>query len=343
MTAMHAACSTDPHCHAARRVAITDRPFGHSLVELLLTLTISLVVIAGAVSLYGRARDLQRASDAHARLQEVARLALAALETDLRMAGFHGLSPSGTPVTLDPALTFPAKCGGIGWLAPTGGHVEGSNNRYLTAASCAAGTGGAQPGSDVLVLRRASAERIVFTTSNVPSADRDRVLLLSTRNAGTLFLPQALGGGVPGGLAAAALTGPAPNTEVRAWQVHAYYVSSGSSVGADVPALRRKSLTGGPNIGDEEIAVGVEDLQFRVGADTDHDASVDSYFEPGELPEGAVPLCVRVWLRLRSVERDNPLGGSAASSYADREWPAVDDGYSRLLVDKTVLLRNAVR
>jgi type IV pilus assembly protein PilW len=333
----------DPLCHAARGAAIASRPVGHSLVELLLTLTISLVVIAGAVSLYARARDLQRASDAHARLQEIARLALAALEADLRMAGFQGLAHSGTPVTLDAPLVFPAKCGGIEWLVPAAGYVAGSNNHYLAAANCAAGTGGAQPGSDVLVLRRASAARIVFTSSTVPSADRDRVLLLSTRNTARIFLPQALGGGVPGGLAATALTGPAPNTEVRAWQVHAYYVSNGSSVGADVPALRRKSLTGGPNIGDEEIAVGVEDLQFRIGADTDHDASVDSYFEPGVLPEGAVPLCVRLWLRLRSVERDNPLGGSAASSYADREWPAVDDGYSRLLVDKTVLLRNAVR
>lgn len=343
MTAMPNTRNSDLDRPAGRRVAIVDRPAGHSLVELLLALTVSLVIIAGAVGLYARARDLQRAGDAHARLQEVARLALATLEADLRMAGFQGLAPAGTIVTLDPALLFPAKCGGTGWLLPTAGYVDGSNNRYLAAPGCAAGSGGAQPGSDVLVLRRASAERIVFTSSNVPGADRDRVLLLSTRAAASLFLPQALSGGVPGGLAAAALTGPAPNTEVRAWQVHAYYVSRGSSVDADVPALRRKSLTGGPNIGDEEIAVGIEDLQFRIGADTDHDASVDSYFEPGALPAGAVPLCVRLWLRLRSVERDNPLGGSAASSYADRAWPAADDGYSRLLVDKTILLRNTAR
>jgi type IV pilus assembly protein PilW len=340
---MHAAQDTGLHRGVGRRTAIADRPAGHSLVELLLALTVSLVIIAGAVGLYARARDLQRAIDAHARLQEVARLTLATLEADLRMAGFQGLAPTGTAVTLDPALSVPAKCGGTGWLPPTAGYVDGSNNQYLTAASCAAVSGGAQPGSDVLVLRRASAERIVFTSSSVPSADRDRVLLLSTRDAGTLFLPQALGGSVPGSLAAAALTGPAPDTEVRTWRVHAYYVSSGSSVGADVPALRRKSLTGGPNIGDEEIAVGVEDLQFRIGADTNHDASVDSYFEPGALPAGAAPLCVRLWLRLRSVERDNPLGGSASSSYADRHWPAVDDGYSRLLVDRTILLRNAAR
>jgi type II secretory pathway pseudopilin PulG len=320
-----------------------SRTAGHSLVELLLALAIIVAAVAGAVTLYARGRDLQRASDAHQRLQEVARLALAVIETDLRMAGFRGLLPEDAPVTLDAALSFPAKCGGLNWLAPAAGEVDGSNNRYLTAANCAAIAGGAQPGADVLVVRRASADRIVLTSASVPSAERDRVLLVSSRSDGALFLPQTLGGGVPTGFPAVTLTGPAPDTEVRAWRVNAYYVSSGSSAGADVPALRRKSLTGGPGIGDEEIAVGIEDLQFRLGVDTDADSNVDSYFEPATLPAGAVPLCARVWLRLRSVERDNPPGGSAASSYADRHWPAVDDGYSRILASKTVLLRNIAR
>jgi type IV pilus assembly protein PilW len=326
-----------------RHRAAACRPVGHSLIELLLALAISLAVVAGAVTLYARSRDLQRAADAHARLQEVARHALAVIEADLRMAGFRGVAPAEVPITLDPALVFPPKCGGIDWLAPPARPVDGSNNRYLAVPNCAAASGGPQPEADVLVVRRASAERIVFTSASVPGPDRDRVLLVSTRNAGEIFLPQTLGGGVPSSYPTTALTGPAPDAEVRAWLVNAYYVSSGSSVGADVPALRRKSLTGGPTVGDEELAVGIEDLQFRVGADTDDDASIDSYFEPEALPAGAVPLCVRLWLRLRSVERDNPPGGSAASSYADRHWPAVDDGYSRMLVSKTILLRNAAR
>jgi type IV pilus assembly protein PilW len=326
-----------------RQGAAVCRPAGHSLIELLLALAISVAVVAWAVTLYARSRDLQRAADAHARLQEVARHSLAVIEADLRMAGFRGLATAEVPITLDPALVFPAKCGGLDWLAPPGGHVDGSNNRYLAVPNCAAAAGGPQPGADVLVVRRASAERIVLSSATVPAPDRDRVLLLSTRNAGSIFLAQTVGGGVPAGYPATALTGSAPEAEVRAWMVNAYYVSGGSSVGAEVPALRRKSLTGGPNIGDEELAVGIEDLQFRVGADTDDDASVDSYFEPEALPAGAVPLCVRLWLRLRSVERDNPPGGSAASSYADRHWPAADDGYSRMLVSKTILLRNAAR
>jgi type IV pilus assembly protein PilW len=326
-----------------RPCAAACRPAGHSLIELLLALAISVAVVAGAVTLYARSRDLQRAADAHARLQEVARHSLAVIEADLRMAGFRGLATAEVPITLDPAIAFPAKCGGVDWLAPPAPPVDGSNNQYLAAPDCAAASGGAQSGSDVLVVRRTSTERIELSSSNVPGPDRDRALLLSTRNAGAIFLPQTLGGGVPAGYPATALTGPAPDVEVRAWLVNAYYVSAGSSVGADVPALRRKSLAGGPSIADEEIAVGIEDLQFRVGADTDDDASVDSYFEPEALPAGAVPLCVRLWLRLRPVERDNPPGGSAASSYADRQWPAVDDGYSRMLVSKTILLRNAAR
>jgi Type IV Pilus-assembly protein W len=133
------------------------------------------------------------------------------------------------------------------------------------------------------------------------------------------------------------------DAELRALLVHAYYVSVDSSLARGYPALRRKTLTSGPAVGDEEIAAGIEDLQFRIHLDTDGDGGADVTADPGALPDCATPVGVQFWLRLRAQERDHALGPTAADAYADRTWPASDDSFRRLLVTRTVLLRNGDR
>jgi hypothetical protein len=219
--------------------------------------------------------------------------------------------------------------------------IDGTNNRYLGLANCTASAGGAQPRADVLIVRRASARDITLTSSTVPAAVRDEVLLMSTREQARVFVPQDNGNAIPVGFPLVAAPGMGPPSELRSLLVHAYYVSVESSVDRSIPALRRKLLTGGPSVSDEEIAPGVEDLQFRVGADVDGDGALDSYFEPESVPAGARAVCVQLWLRLRSVERSGATAASAASRYADRDWPASNDGYARMLVTKTIQVRNA--
>ncbi len=274
-------------------------------------------------------------------MHETARQALAVIESDVRMAGFWGLAQGHENVSTHPAFTFPARCGGAPWATDVANPIAGTNNRYLAVANCAPSAGGAQPGADVLVVRRASAREIALTSNTVPSPVRDEVLLISSRDQARLFVPQDTGNAIPAGFPLAAAPGMGPPSELRSLLVHAYYVSAESSVGWSIPALRRKLLTGGPGIGDEEIAPGVEDLQFRIGADVDGDGAIDSYFEPEALPAGARAVCVRLWLRLRSVERAGATAAFAASSYADRTWPASNDGFARMLVTKTIHVRNA--
>jgi hypothetical protein len=193
----------------------------------------------------------------------------------------------------------------------------------------------------VLVVRRASARPIPLSSLTVPSAIRDEVLLVSERERAEFFVAQSTGNAIPAGYPIAAAAGLPPPSELREALVHAYYVSSDSSLGTGIPALRRKLLVGGPNVSDEELAPGVDDLQFRIGADVDGDGLLDSYFEPETLPVAARPICVRVWLRVRGIERTGPAAAQAATSYADRSWPPSRDGFSRLLVSKTVRLRNS--
>ena len=314
---------------------------GCGLVEAVSALAIGLFVIATAVALHGRASAALRALDAHARMHETARQALAAIESDVRMAGFWGLAHGYANVSVHPAFTFPTRCGGSSWVTDVGNSIAGTNNRYLDVTNCAANAGGAQPGSDVLIVRRASARAVVLSTTTVPADVRDEVMLVSMRERAEMFVAQDIGNTIPAGFPLTAATGLPPPSELRSLLVHAYYVSVGSSVDAAVPALRRKLLTGGPGVSDEEVATGVEDLQFRIGADVDGDDALDSYFEPDAMPAGARVVCVQVWLRVRSVERSGATAATAASAYADRIWPAVNDGFARMLVTKTIYVRNS--
>lgn len=312
------------------------RQVGVGLVESMVALAIAALLLASALFALSKTRAAQRAFDARARMQETAWQSLALIESDLRMAGYHGLSL--TVPTDDATLSFPDKCGGVSWVAADAPHVDGHNGVGLARPNCAASGGGFQPGSDALILRRASAGAVSLAGTKVPAAMRERVLLVSRYEAAALFVADPTDGLLPTGYDLAA--GPSNPLDLREWLVNAYYVSRGSSIGASVPGLRRKTLQVGPSVGDEEIAAGVEDLQVTIGADVDGDGTLDAHFAPGTMPVGARPVCVRVWLRVVALERDNPPGGAPLSNYADRVWPAVDDGRSRLLLSKTVFLRN---
>jgi type IV pilus assembly protein PilW len=313
---------------------------GFSLIELMVMLVIELVVIGAAITVYLKTQETYATADALARLQEGARHAMSLVETDVRMAGFWGLHNQPGLNTINALSTFPVNCG-ADWVTDTASFIAGDNNAY--ALPCAASGGGAQPGSDLLVVRRASAQRLAPQSAVVESASRDRVLIVTNPLAGEIFVPQDIGDRIPPGYATADPAYAPPAADTRPLLVNAYYISRNSSVSSGYPALRRKRLSAGPSITDEELLPGVEDLQFEIGVDTTGDADVDAFVNPGAVPTGGTPVSVRLWLRLRTQDSDRQLADTAADDYADRSWPASHDGYRRLLVHKTVQLRNVSR
>jgi type IV pilus assembly protein PilW len=329
------------------RAARIKRPCRHArhaafgLVELMVALAIGAFVIAGSIAMYLKAREVRVALDSSARLQEIARYAMAMIETDVRMAGYWGLTSRGESVTANASLSFPAKCGGTAWITETLRYVDGANNAYLSASSCAAGSGGAQPGTDVLIVRRASAQRIEPQKPTISAPNQDRVLVITSHSDGQIFVPASMGNQIPAGYSASDAADAAPQADTRALVVNAYYVSTGSSLARNYPALRRKTLSAGPDVTDEEVIAGVEDLQFQLGLDTDGDSSADLFTNPGPVPSGARPVSVRLWLRVRAEERDPALGSQRIEAYADRAANVVTDSRRRLLVSKTLQIRNA--
>src|SRR5690606_17648811 len=131
---------------------------------------------------------------------------------------------------------------------------------------------------------------------------------------------------------------------------------SGNSTGQPgMPSLRRKVLRGGPGITDEEIMPGVEDLQIQFGidpgVDDDGDGIVDRfeglasrYVDPDdEALSTARTIAVRLWIRVRAAQPEPGFTDGKRYEYADVLFqPAgADAAYRRLLVSRTIHLRNA--
>ena len=286
---------------------------------------------------YQKSRETYAAAETESRLQESARYALAILEADVRMAGYWGLTNRGDLLTINAAGGFPAACG-TAWATDVVHAVAGYDGVY--GAACPASGGGARAGTDVLIVRRASAQRITPQAATIAAANRTQVLVVTSRTAGEVFVPVATANLLPAGFATSDPPGQPPLADTRPLVVDAYYVSRNSSVANGYPALRRKTLNAGPSIGEEEVLPGIEDLQVEFGVDTGGDSSADRFVHPAAVPAGGQPVCVRLWLRLRAQDADPTFVDGATYDYAGQSFTPTDH-YRRLLVVKTIRLRNA--
>jgi type IV pilus assembly protein PilW len=318
---------------------------GVTLIELLVALGIGSFLIVGAMTVFMQSRTTFRINEAVSRLQENARFVLNEIEPDIRMSSFFGLTTrpnkvQGRATELDP-ISFVALANDCGpnWSIDVDDEIEASNNVW--AWTCAAfGAGGWAPQSDTLVVRRVSEDPVPGVLA-----------------ANTLFVQSARfmdsqmfqGPAVPAGYLAA-------TSATHLLTTHGYYVSQNSTLdipGNPVPSLRRKALSGLAVI-DQEVLPGVEDMQIQFGVDTDVVGAptrgvIDRYVNPNDpiltlgnvafLPDARI-LAVRVWLRLRSERAENGYTDSTVYAYADRNFGPANDNFRRVVVSKTIYLRN---
>lgn len=311
------------------------RPHGFTLVEVMIAATLLVLAVASALTLVAHGRRAHRSAEAEARMAENARAALDLLAHEVRMAGYLGRLPPGSVVAGASAVGTAAPAS----LAVGGGCVEslaldlgstiaGADGAYAAATgvplACPPSPGGRSvPGSDTLVLRRASA--------SPAAAAAGRLQLESSRRAARLFADGA--------------TTLGEGAQVNDLEAGAYYVSADSTGQPGYPSLRRKRLVGGtaPAFQDEELVAGVEDLQVEVsfvgeGAAAD---AVSPFMPLGDLPQGARIHAVRLWVLVRS-ELPEPLVEPLPSLvYSNRMWPAQFARQRRHVGSRVVEPRNA--
>jgi len=325
------------------------RPLGVTLIELMVALAIGAFLMVGAVTVFLKARQTFRLTDSVARIQETGRFALEVIEPEIRMAHYWGLTTQtpaieGRAGAADPNGLGPDNCG-TNWTIDFDKAVEGTNNAYTWACAAGpAGGNGASNTSDTLVVRRVS--------ETAPAMLKDDTLYLQTRRGPT----SRLFTGTDPPAEFLPITAAAPS-ETRTVLVTGYYVGKSSALGATVPSLRRKVFAGDTsnNVADEEILPGIEDLQIQFGVDTDpvgavNRGSIDRFVNPGDpiltpgnaafIPDAEI-LAVRVWLRIRAESPEVGYTDTRTYAYADQNVAAPNDAYRRLVVMKTIYLRNA--
>ncbi|WP_129647264.1 PilW family protein [Peristeroidobacter agariperforans] len=308
---------------------------GVSLIELMVALVISLVLIGGAIQVFSFSRRNYEVNESVVRLQETARYALSVLEPDIRMANSWGLSKGADFVV--PAPGLPGSNCGADFARVVSATLEASNNAY--SFGCAAADGGAVASADTLVVRRASAVPSTVTSG--------KLLVCSTRSSIQLVQDSTPCIANPIG-------------QVNDLIVNAYYISRNASYLTDLPTLHRFGLVNPSTLADVAIVPGVEDMQIQFGIDpTGNRGIAQGYVNPDAVPAGAQIVSVRLWLLVRAETEETGYTNQETYEYGDRDDAngttddlnatgaakaayKPNDGFRRLLVSRTILIRNAM-
>lgn len=301
------------------------RQHGVSLIELMVSLVIGLLLILGAVTVYTQSRNTYRTDEAAARLQETARYVFDMIEPDVRLAGYFGLTNRPDFVENRGAVgdAQQAVASGVtnncqnNWTVDVARFLDGRDNGSYGLTGCAAVNNATW--SDTLIVRRASS-----TTSPLTN---NRFQIQTNRMRGVIFK----NGTLPAGF------GIAPASETHDLVVRAYYISNPA---AGQFALRRKTLNG-LTVADEQVIQGVEDLQVQFGVDTTGDSNADRYVDAGGVPAGAQIVSARIWVMVTATDIEVGFQDGTTYAYANVNRGTYSDQRRRLVVAKTIQIRNS--
>jgi type IV pilus assembly protein PilW len=321
--------------------------YGMTLIELMTALAIGAFLMLGAVTVFMQSRTTFRINESVARMQETARFAIDALEPEIRMAGYWGLTSTATNII---NRTAPTAANGFG-KNPCGTDglltldlaVAGTNNGY--GFTCAgAPTPDPAPNSDTLVVRRAAQD---LETPPLTGVNTRRIQTVRGTGESRAFTGET-----------APFTHDPDTNEIHRLFVNGFYVNRTSTVSAagnQVPSLKVHTLLATGAVQNQEVIPGVEDLQIQFGVDTDAPGtadrgSIDRYVNPNDpmidpgnagFNANAEILAVRVWIRVRAERPENGFTDGTTYAYAGQSVGPFNDGFRRLVVSKTIYLRNA--
>jgi len=315
---------------------------GFNLIELMIALIIGSFLILASAYAFQEARKTYTVNDNVARLYEQGQYVLDTLEEDIRLSAFWGLHNRRSAVRGDTndALgvainTISGDCDNR-WALNLDAGVSGSNGgtqpTWSAISNCVSDF---KANTDTLVLRHAD-----FTEVLTADLQAGQVYVRSDES------PQSQ---IFEGTSQPLVSNSARNYELLA---HGYYISNDSYANNDgIPMLRRMALVdngANPAVEAQEVAAGVEDLQIQFGVD--HDlrgaqgfGAVDYYVNPDNdiLDQAATRvLAVRVWVLLRSENTETGFTNDKTYNYANVAAYTPNDNFRRLLVSKTIQVRN---
>lgn len=270
---------------------------GLSLVELMVSITIGLLVLAGVITVFANTSAARNEVERTSRQIENGRYASELLSEDLRLAGFYG-ELNAASVTAPTALPGdPCSLTVADWNSWIPVHVQAYDDAGFASANCALTN--LKPNTDVLVVRRARA--CVAGTAGCDAAVNGKPYL-QVSLCGTQTTAHVLG------LQGTAtfdrlLKNCATTASLREYYVRIYFISTDNGAGANVPTLKRLELTGN-GWTTVPLVEGIEEFQLEYGLDNDGDGAPDEYVaDPNDHPAGACTgACpVNNWMNVMTV------------------------------------------
>lgn len=317
--------------------AIQTRQGGLSLIELMVSITIGLILLAGLATLIAKQSATRNELEKSSRQIENGRYATELLRDDIEHAGFYSeYAPPKTTVYSAPDPCVPDS---TGWVSatpevPVGLYGYAGAGGDPTPSGCLPDY---MPDTAVLVVRRTSSEVPLAAASAAPGTTYMQV---SRCNTDTSPFAMATGGFTLKKKDCLTLS------TLRKYIVHIYYVSPCNECGTGgdtVPTLKVMEFVDGTTT-TRPLVEGIENLQFDYGIDTTGDGAPDSYTRTPAAGEWKNVMAVRVNILARNIEKtidytdtkSYRLSGIAGAA----DVPAPNDHYKRHVYSQVVRVIN---
>ncbi len=326
---------------------------GLSLVELMVAVAVSAILLLGISEIFRINKKSYNIQDEVSHMQESGRYAFNLLMQDIRRAGYYGGNANTDDITGTEGLSTPAQnclTSDTSWARMLQRNIFGLNDTNNDAGTGADYTG-CIPNTDylrgdILVTRYAKGENVTTATMN-DAANANRLYVRSSLFVGRLFQ------GKDQANASNNIT-ETPNA-THELAANAYYVgpsgrncrfndSNGNAI--PIPTLFREVLgsTGLPE--KEEVASGVENIQFKYGVDSNGDFSVNRYYNANEIsnddtvsPNWTQVVTVQLWVLVRANCPSSGYTNNKTYVMGDVTYTP-NDSFKRQLYSTTVSIRN---
>ncbi len=317
----------------------TKKQAGFTLVEIMITMLLSLVLGIAIVTVFVNNSHSFNQDDNVLRMQDDARYALQQIAFDLSMAGHYAELLSPANVVQDASLALATDCGPAAvnnWSYLTSQPATGASlslvatdnvtSAQVVAGHSCFGGGEVAPGTDVVSIKRvAGAEATVFRNGGI--------YLRTNGTVGFLYRSPMVG--------APAIPIALPRTE---WEYRPaiYYIRQfANAPGDNIPTLCRKVLAGaGPGMATECIATGIEDLQIEYGIDTSSDGNPNAYVSAPTLAELQNVVSARIFLLARTTDIDTRHTNQKTISLSNAPDYTPADSFHRRVFSTTVAIQN---
>lgn len=241
---------------------------GFSLVELMISTTISLMLLATLLAVFANASSARSKLERNSRQFENGRYSVELLSDDLRVAGYFGevdVNALAAPAALpNPCSTAPTE-----WAAALPVHVQGYD-RGVGAPACIPAD--VKADTDILVVRRV--KTCIAGDGGCEPAIAGKPYLQAAL-CSTDPNPYVVGpfGNTPFQLKRQDCGNPAG---LREYMVNIYYISAKNGSGRDIPTLTRLELTDS-GMAEVPLVEGIEEMNVEYGIDDDGDGHPDAY------------------------------------------------------------------